>query len=52
MAESRVYIGDEAYFPDLGRWLNDGDEVEDAPKDDPRFVTKAAARKPTKSEED
>ena len=45
---TRVYVGDdEQYFPDFGRWLSPGDEVE-YDGDDPRFVTPAQAKKHAK----
>lgn len=54
MSVERIYVGDdEAYFPDLARWLQPGDEVEfDSPPDDPRFATKAAAKKHQAEEND
>lgn len=46
MAEPRVYVGERAYFPEHGVWLDSGDEVPfPTNPDDPRFVTHAAAKK-------
>jgi hypothetical protein len=49
---TRTYVGaDEVYVPDLGRWVAPGDEVTfgEAPDpDDPRWATKAAAKKAPK----
>lgn len=47
MSVERVYLGDTAYFPDLGRWVSPGEIVEfdEAPVDDPRFLTEGQARK-------
>jgi len=43
---TRVFVGDdEQYFPSLSRWVAPGDEADDFPADDPRFVTKTQARK-------
>jgi hypothetical protein len=47
MSVERVFVGDdEQYFPDLGRWVKPGEQVEfDEDPDDPRFLTAAAAKK-------
>lgn len=48
MAVERTYIGDTAYFPDLGRWLEPGETVEfdEAPDaGDTRFATPSQAAK-------
>ena len=44
---TRVFTGDdEAYVPDLGRWVAPGDEVEfDEAPDSPVWLTPAAAKK-------